>query len=303
MSSGWTRLLHLTQRLFGDEVAVRVIAPLLADWNHDRHQAGPFRRLLLACQWSLALASTLARLCWRHTSPGWQAVRAMGLFSAAGTVLLMTPFVRHFPARPSDAMRLVSYLTPQAVALAVPFALLPVAMVLGAAATDERITRMRRQLAALTAAVMLMTATSLAWFVPEANQAFRESARAPVRASARPLPRGVRELDVVDLWQARGVGSTAARQELRSRLSLGILWPLALACLGWRLGRRRVGMSRGALGAAWAGAALLVAAVDPLRAAGRDVPVTLMPCLWLLCATLIRHQRSRGTDTPFLRRS
>lgn len=305
MSSGWTTLLRWAQRLFGDDLARRVFEPLFADWCHEREQAaGPFARGAVTVRWTAALARAILDVAWQVTlrpapadPPWWRAAAVLGLFSAVGTVVLIYPFVVQGMASSEHPLRGLRFLVPQALTVALAFALLPAAMVLGGGLVDavRRQTR-RKQVAALTVVATLVTTATAGWVVPDANQAFR------VGMAGANLQRGLRERTVVELWNPVGIDGVAARQELRSRLSLGVLWPLALACLGWRLGRRRVRMSLGALAAAWAGAALLMAIVNPLIVAGRDVPTLLIPWLWLLLAMLVRPQGSRETDTPFLRR-
>ena len=178
MAQPFAVILHWAGRVFGDDVCARVFAPLVADWAHEqRHAATWWRRGLTAWRWTLALVTTVACVSWRHDAPGWRATRTLGLFSAFGTIALIAPFFQYLPG-PPHAVRLVGYLTPQAVALALPFAVLPVAMIMGAVASPASAAGLRRRLCALAATVVLLTAMNLAWVVPEANQTFRETARA-----------------------------------------------------------------------------------------------------------------------------
>ena len=171
MAQPFAAIVHWAGRVFGDDICARVFAPLLADWAYEQRHAGTWwRRSLTASRWTLALVTTALCVAWRHDAPAWRATRTLGLFSAVGTVALIAPFSPHLASGPPHAMRLVGYLVPQAVALALPFAVLPVAMLLGAVATTVSAGFLRRRLRVLVAGIALMTMIDLAWVVPEANQ-------------------------------------------------------------------------------------------------------------------------------------
>lgn len=300
-------VLRWATRLFGRDAAARVFEPLISDWQHEqRYAATWWRRGLTAARWTLALVATTACVSWRHASPGWQATRAMGLFSAIGTIVLIAPFFQHLPSAPRHAVRLVGYLMPQAVALAVPFAVLPAAMALGAVATAASAGHLRRRLCSAVAGIVLLTAVGLAWVVPEANQAFRETTRSAMGITPGALPRGVRELGIVDLWFARGVAPDAARRELHAKAAIALAWPLALAFLGWRLGRHRQSAPAGALLFWWIAAAALTAVGEPARQTPylRESPYLMVGVAWWVAALPLRPGggASWRPDAPFVRR-
>ncbi len=293
MTPPFAAILRAAAWLFGDDTSARVFAPFAADWDHQqRHASTSWRRGLIAARWTLALVTTAACMSWRHASPGWRAARALGLFSAVGTAMLIAPFFRHLPFGPPHAVRLVGYLTPQAVALAVPFALLPAAILLGAAATPEGAGRLRRRLCAVVAGIVLVTTINLAWVVPEANQAFRETSRTAMGITTASLPRGVRELGIADLWHARVVPPGAARGELHAKAAIAVAWPMALALLGWRLGRHRQSAPGGALLFWWIVAAALVVVSEPARHTPylRESPYLVVATGWCLAAPFVRRR-------------
>jgi hypothetical protein len=300
-------ILHWATRLFGEDVSGRIVAPLLADWSHEQRQtATSWRRGLNTSRWTLALITTAAGVSWRHASPGWRATRVLGLFSAVGTVVLIAPFFQYLPSGSPQAARLAGYLTPQALALAVPFSVLPVAMVLGAAATHVSVGHLRRQLIAVVAGIVLVTGIAVAWVVPEANQAFRDAAGAAVWKPAGSLPRGVRELRIADLWHARGVDPGTARRELHGRAAITLAWPLALAVFGWRLGRHRQSAPWVALLFWWTAAAAIVVVSEPARHTPylRESPYLVVAAGWCLAALSLRPDRGTSwrPDAPFVRR-
>jgi hypothetical protein len=307
MTPPFAAILRAAAWLFGEDTSARVFAPLVADWDHEqRHAATSWRRGLIAARWTLALVTTAACMSWRHAAPGWRAARALAGFSIVGTVILIAPFFRHLPSGRDPVLQLIGYLTPQAVALAVPLALLPAAILLGTAATPEAADRLRRRLRAVVAGIVLVTTINLAWVVPEANQAFRETSRAAIGVTTGSLPRGVRELRVADLWHARGVPPGAARGELHAKAAIAIAWPMALAFLGWRLGRHRQSAPGGALLFWWIVAAALVVVSEPARHTPylRESPYLAVATGWCLAALSLRQGggASWRPAAPFVRR-
>lgn len=286
-------------RVFGAQVAARILEPLVADWEHELQQPQTrWRRCSGAVRWAAALLRTVAAVAWSATirpddaaPPAWRAISVLVLFSCAGTILLMLPFLSWASIGVARMVRALPLLIPQAGAIALPFAILPAAMVFGAAERSRRPGAWRRHVATLVVAVSLLTIPSIGWLVPAANQAWRE------RVSGGRLPRGLRERTPLELWSAEGLDRVAARQELRMKLSVSVLWPASLGILGWRIGRRRTTASLSAMAAGWVGAAVVVAFADPLRLAGRDLPTTLLPWMWLLVAVVVPSPR-RKKDSP-----
>jgi len=222
MTPPFAAILRAAAWLFGDDTSARVFAPFVADWDHEqRHAATSWRRGLIAARWTLALVTTAACMSWRHTSPGWRAARAMAGFFILGTVILIAPFFRHLPSGRPHVLQLIGFLTPQAVGLALPFALLPAAILLGTAATPE----------------------------------------------------------------------------LQAKAAIALAWPIGLAILGWRIGRRRLGNSMWSMAAWWIFAAALIAVVDGWRHVARELPMALAPVLWLATSALLRPRDRDVTRT------
>lgn len=197
MISGW--LLRALQRLFGRPTTSRVFEPLLADWHADARLERTLRaRLAMSCRWSCALARAAASAAWhygvrpdRHPASAVASVGPVMAFSLVGTCILLLPFIRWW-GRPGFGP-LVVYVIPQALGLALPFALLPGAMSLGATASAGTSSTEQRRLVALVALVVATTAVNLAWVMPLANQAWR------VEVAGHDVRPGVRELTLQQL--------------------------------------------------------------------------------------------------------
>lgn len=288
-----TAILGWTARIFGKDAATRVFEPLLADYEHELALASTrWRRRLVTVRWSVALAKTLSWTSWHQGSPSWRATWAMCFFTLAGTVALIAPFSRMAFSQ-EISWPVVAYLAPQALGLALPFSVLPVALILGAAATSSSTDRLRRRLGVLVAGVACVTAINLAVIVPEANQAFRATVVAATGRAPRVLGRGARELGIVDLWRARGVEPAAARRELRNKTAIALTWPWALATLGWRLGRHRQSASAAALLFWWLAAAAIAAVSEPARHTPylRGSPYLAVTAAWCVAAWAARPRR------------
>lgn len=289
MSSGW--LLRALQRVFGRPTTTRVFEPLLADWHADaRIERTPRGRLAMSCRWSCALARAAASAAWhygvrpdRHPASAVASVGPVMAFSLVGTCILLLPFIRWW-GRPGFGP-LVVYVIPQALGLALPFALLPGAMSLGATASAGTSSTERRRLFALVALVVTTTAVNLAWVTPLANQAWR------VEVAGHDVRPGVRELTLQQLRSGTpmaGITSAAADREVRTRLLLSLAWPVALATLGWRVGRRRRSAGTVSLVFWWVIASAMVGLVDGWRHVARELPLALAPVLWIAIALLFR---------------
>lgn len=287
-------LVHWTARVFGRDAARRVFEPLVADWRHEWQQVETPDRRGLAARWWLAFARACLATAWTTAwSPSadvpvaWPVIRAITGFGLAGTAVLMLPFVPQAATQPERAVPLLLLIVPQALGIALPFALLPGLMILGARAVGAGNRYPTRRAGALIAVAVVVTTAWVGWVVPAANQEWREW-----RAGSG-VVRGLRELTLPELRQVRGVEAGAARQELRIRLGVAVTWPVALGVLGWRLGRRRGVESSWAMAGAWLAAAGTVAALDPLRFLGRDLPWLVLAPLWLLIAMMLPSTESR----------
>jgi hypothetical protein len=286
-------LLAWAARVFGAHAAKRVFAPLVADWRHEVRVASPRRRPAVSLRWSLAFVRVCAATAWRSAwSPAadtpveWRVSLAMIGFATAGTAILLVPFARWL-TRPGVAPFLI-YVVPQALALALPFALLPAAVALGRAALDGSTGAARRRLAHVVAATAAVVVLHVGWIVPLANQEWRES------MSGRRLSRGLPEHTLFELRAATpvpGVPPALVEREVRRRVLIAVAWPAALAVLGWRIGRCGLAGSVWAQAFWWGFAALMIAVVDGWRHVSRDLPTALAPVLWLAIAALFRPRQ------------
>lgn len=278
-------------KVFGDDVTLRVFAPLLADWHSEaRASRTPVARLMVSLRWTWAFARTTAGAAWhygvRSDRGSASVMRALGsitVFGLAGTIVLLLPFMRWW-WRPGFGP-LVVYVIPQALGIALPFALLPGAMSLGATAAAGASSTERRRLVALVALVVATTAVNLAWVMPLANQAWR------IEVAGHDVRPGVRELTLQQLWSGTpmaGITPAAAVREVRTRLLLSLAWPVALATLGWRIGRHRRSAGTVSLVFWWVFASAMVGVVDGWRHVVRELPLALTPVLWIAIALLFR---------------
>lgn len=254
MRTRGSSLVDWSARTFGDDMAVRVFAPLVADWQQEfAHAPHAAARLTSALRGLLAfgVAAFSVGVSLSTTGPAdWSTLRRGAVllagFACLGGGLLLVPFAPWLGAKGTLFLRTVPFLLPSIAALSLPFALVPAAMALAAGTRPS--TRWRHRatvgLAAVSATVCL--SALLAWIVPTSNQAWREavSGRRLTAASAV----GTREMSVLELRAAALGGLTAQRdqwsdadatRELLRRTAIATTWPLALAYLGWRLGRHR----------------------------------------------------------------
>lgn len=291
MTTPGNRVLAWIAAMFGDDAAERVFHPLVADWQHEWHDAAaglPRWRAWLS-GWCAVLVAALMTggtmaAPWRAApAMRWSTKRTLTGFGTIGMLILIWPFLKYQDGSMRMALWLVA-LMPSSLPVALSFALLPAAMASAAVEPASARVRSRFFVVGITSAAIVYVALSVAWLGPWANQIWREA------IAGASLDRGIHELTAPELWtaNARRYGQHALEVEWRTRLSLAIAWPAALARLGWRLGRHRRQVTLGAMAGWWIVAASLVAIMDPLRFWGRDVPWLLLPCVWLAIAWAVK---------------
>jgi hypothetical protein len=246
-----TTLHRITRDWFDERTVASVFEPLVADWQREYLDAPTrLRRLgVYAVGWTAGTTAVLRLMPVVLTGPAPVACRhsiatTFVAFTLIPCIVLMTPFLWQWPAVWWFAI------VPQALTVALPFAIVPAAMRL-AQSPAEGWAR-RRALVRWVASATLVHGTLVAFAVPTAGDALRTGALAHSAIAAsnpsrtdRPLAiepftrsRGVRELSLVELVQAKRAGSLAPHQrELHHRLEF-MFTPPILALLGWAIGQR-----------------------------------------------------------------
>lgn len=300
MPTWFAPLLDWTARVFGDDVAARVFAPLIADWQHDAASAATRTRRLLAFSrgvWSLArtsaaVSTTLAVRGLATTAP--RMAGTLAIFTVGGTVLLLSLTAYQWVRHGFFDGRMLATLLPSSVVLAVTCAVLPAALLV-AATRDLDAPRSRHGLAAVTTLLTAALFVGSGWVVPLSNRSWQHAVAARVR---RPVPPpGLRERSLTELVVSPGSAPTAAvRHEIRSRVVIPLLWPAAVSFLGWRLGRRMTVASPSRIFIAWlTGTGTMVTLAFASLAGFRFEDVDLIcASLWLLAALAARP---RGAET------
>lgn len=283
-------------RLFGDDIAARVFAPMAADWQHELHgRAAGVARHATHARWLAAIAWTCVGTAWHFGLRGnatREPVRLAGTvlaFGAIGTISLLIPFARWAWERP-DVAHLTPLLVPQALAMALPFTLVPAAMRLGATARPALSSAPSRRLATFVVATVIATSLAVGWVVPAANRAWRDG------VAGRVLRPGLRELTAPELAFGNAFERRDTHRELRTRVMIAWAWPPALAVLGWHIGRRRRSAGPLAMTVCWVLAGLVMGAVDESRHLARELPSALAPVVWLAGATVLTL-RARAEET------
>ncbi|MEZ5292610.1 MAG: hypothetical protein R2745_16125 [Vicinamibacterales bacterium] len=261
--------------MFGDDVAARVFAPLVADWQHELCEAStPLDRLRSAVRGSLALASSVTAVAARATLAGPVATAALRRggaiflgFALLGAALLLVPLVPGFLRRGSGLASTMPYMLPAAAAVCVPYALVPFAMAV--AASTPRAARWRTRGILVVGALMATgcLVLLLGWAAPASGLAWREAVTARPVAVAGPREMTALELRaaaIASLTNHRDLlaGADPARELLR-RTAVATLWPAALLCLGWRLGRHRQHVSVAGLLFWWAFPCVIALGLQP----------------------------------------
>lgn len=290
------RVVRWAARVFGREVSQRVFVPLEADRQGAlRHSTSKAAYLVTSARWLIAIARTFAGTAWHYglgVDSRREPVRVAApvlAFGTIGTLALLVPFVRWAWERP-DTIHLTPLIVPHALAVALPFTLVPAAMRLGAAAPPAAGSARSRRLAAFVAATVVITSLAVGWIVPAANRAWRDG------VAGRSLRPGLRELTAPQLAFGNAFERPESQRELRTRALIAWAWPPALAALGWQIGRRRRAAGPLAMTVCWGMAGLVMGAVDESRHLARELPVALAPAIWLAVA-MVLALRTRAAET------
>ncbi|MBL8139003.1 MAG: hypothetical protein JNL48_20445 [Acidobacteria bacterium] len=247
-------LLRWTARTFGDDVATRVFEPLVADWQRDVTAAGSRPgRLGRQLRGAAALLRCLCAVGVQAARPepgDWPRLARSAVtgavFMLLGNALLLAPFVGWWMDRGWTFAPLALDLVPTTMAFAWPFALVPAVIRLAAAATDGRaVWRGRLYAVGVAIATVTVMAGLHTWAVPAANRDFRQRLTPALPSTPRAInPPALR-------LAALGSMAATSPNETRRRIATTFIWPAALVCLGWRVGRHRRSAHAGALVLWW----------------------------------------------------
>lgn len=300
MSSRLASLVRWSARVFGDDVASRVFAPLVADWQRELEKAEtPLLLWALLCRGALASVVACVVVGAHIAASSLRSMRRpsavfYGFTVACAAVLILTAFVPG-AVRGAYPWHMAWLMLPAATVTATTLALVPFGMSVAGHTDAQARARARIGAAVATAGLSLVLFTLSGWAVPLAGRrwAVMESARTatPVR------PVSVRDSTVSALWQqSRSESSADATRELRRRLAVPVLWPAALTFLGWRLGRRLGPVDKAGLFGGWlAGAAsVLAVALVYVRGGTPLEPTLLCFMVWIAGGWACRPRTSIG---------
>lgn len=295
------RLVRWSARLFGDDVAERVFAPLVADWVRELQEARTRRTrgrawatgatAFMVCTAAVGLgASRPRRGDWPVLGRGLLASLA---FLSAGCATLFAPFFTWWVNRGWAFVPLALALLPTMVALSLPFALLPGALVLGARTTATGTWRPRVAIGTAVLVVTWALAAVQAWVVPATAERFRPMMRASLPTTADALHAPVIRLSAlatIARWDR------VSSNESRRRAAATFVWPAALAFLGWRIGRHRRTAGAAATAAWWLAAIAVGLAFQPVATpfnslhpmAWWQTPECAAAAVWLAMALAFR---------------
>lgn len=300
-SSGRT-LVRWAAHVFGDDLGTKVFASLVADWMRELDEAqGAWRVSRALASGAAAFLMTSAR-CVLTIAADREVLWALAVgsvFAVLGTALMAAPFALvQFVRMPA---RLWPLILPSLAAIAVPVALVPVGMQIGAIArpTDRAIGRVRVALVVIALAPTLLICTG--WVVPAANQEWRLEIAAS--RGRRPPPPELREMTIPELRTtdaASRFGDRAGR-ELRRRVAIPLTWPPLLALLGWQIGLHRRHAGVGAMFFYWLVPAMTVVIVSFAPSAGFvfEAPDLVCAFIWLVAAAAFRAAGTRAGTATF----
>lgn len=281
MSSRLTALVHWSARVFGNDIAARVFAPLVADWLHDVQQAPTRRRRTMA--WvggaaSLAMCTAvvgvrLARPTRLDAPVLLSGILAAAGFAVTGGALLYLPFATWWANRGWAFVPIAVALLPTVVVLALPFALLPGAFTLAGRADGPTAWRARVALGVSTLLVTLTIAAAHAWVIPATSVRVQRLSLAGAPTTPEALNAPVLRLAALATLAQWGPLSAP---EARRRAAMTFVWPVALATLGWRIGRHRRSARSATVIGWWLAAIVIGVAFQPVATPFRS----LHPMLW-----------------------
>ena len=248
MTRPGARLRSLAARLLDPSTMERLIDPAIADLQHEHDEAirrglvwrGRWIRLAgYSAFWKVAVIAAARHALHERTAADDRAVGRTVVFSLVAvialTALLMWPGFSHF-RRPGTGttVRLVLYLVPQALAIALPLGLV-FGILLG---LRNRVptTRVKWTITALAIGCSAAAFIIVAWLMPEANQAFREL------TAGRRVMRGLNELTLSQLTR-RDPGWLTGGDFTPKRLSFAFHFRVALAFASFALGLFSLGVA------------------------------------------------------------
>lgn len=235
-------LLQWSARTFGEDAAGRVFAPLVADWAGELEAAPStaarrsawIRGAAAFARCALLVGATEAWPRREDQRDLAHSLAAAGGFLVLGIGVLMTPYLPWWLDRGREFLPVLSHLVLIALAFALPFALLPAALLLGSRATGPGAWRARAALAGGVVAVTMCLAVWQGWAV---SALYRDFGHQMDRARPGvPAAYNAPALRIASL----GYPQEAFRGpvERRRRAATTFIWPAALVFLGWRVGRR-----------------------------------------------------------------
>lgn len=293
------RLLTGIGHWFDERTVSQVFEPLIADWQRECGDAAGLSRAWCLARGGACLALTIA-LTWPRllVAPlprdGRRRAAMLTLaFIASGTALAATPLLAVAPVITAD-------LLPAALAMAIPLAPLPAAILIARLPLPRWQQRVATARAATVCALVLVPLAG--WITPSANQRWRHDVYAALDgpASSVHVPRGVRELSIGELAAQHAPADMLAADvharptELHGRLSLMLL-PLTMAVMGVAAaGVAHRGMP-GALfwwlvgAGAWIGSS---------RVGSPGFAAAWLPHVALAAMAVLMHMRSRSPLAP-----
>ncbi len=302
-----TRLLACARLLVDPAAVASVLEPLVADWQREWLVAATARRRTLVRVRGLIAFLASSAYC-VATMPVPRDMRRTTCtmllsFGALGVLILLVP-----PSTQSVPWRLLPLWLPSSAVLAAPFAVLPLAMKLSATGQSQSLAA--RHLVRIVLLVVALVFISHNWVTPYANRTFRNAMFAESGFVFHGgMPRlGPRELTLQELMTIQagmpGIGASSRQlhEERHNRASIPLI-PIALAVLGWSLGRvaRPSGLTR--LVFWWAFAALTFGLARSLGMTferawdlPRELAVWLPLALW--CTAIAALAIAGGAKAP-----
>ncbi len=142
---------------------------------------------------------------------------------------------------------------------------------------------------------IVMSTANLGWLTPAANVQLRQRMIA-LRGAGYPRARR-KGLSLPELLAVRAPADThrsvtadVRRQELLTRATVAIAWPVTFSWFGWRLSRHRRRLSPRALIGWWAFAGIATLLLTgSVTYSSQSFAVVGVPVLWLIAAALLRR--------------
>lgn len=298
-------ILRWTARTFGDDAAIRVFEPLVADWQRQWHTGGRTSagRRVAAVRGGIAFVRTCLIVGWQTGRPMHMHARARVMvivtaigFASIGASALLLGFLNQLSTMRGAAL---AALAPALFAVTVPLALLPAAAVLARTSRESDSAYARWFLVRLVAGSMGLMSLGLAYVVPATNIHFRRVMASHVAGRDVTPPRGLKELSASELARfddTREVfvddSRERAREELALRATVALGWPVAFAVFGWRLARARQILSARAVLGWWTLALVTTLLISSGERQTREqfglLTVLIPAAMWMAAALMLR---------------